>query len=135
VGAKGDPGKDSKDGEDGKSAYELWLEDGNEGTKRDYLRSLKGLQGIQGFPGYPGGGGARGPAGPPGPSHEHVPQSATLTRDGNGAVQSVTVEGESAWVISRNPDGSVASLTNGDHDVAVDRDEDDAIEGVTSTEL
>jgi hypothetical protein len=83
-----------------------------------------------------GGRGAPGPAGPPGADGgESVPQSATLTRDENGAVASVTVEGESAWVVSRNPDGSVASLTNGDHDVAVDRDEAGIVTGVTATEL
>ena len=29
-------------GKDGKSAYEIWLEQGNEGTKEDFLESLKG---------------------------------------------------------------------------------------------
>jgi hypothetical protein len=102
------------------------------GTKLELVPAPKSETVIMG-----GGGmrGAPGPAGPPGTSHEHVPRSATLTRDENGSVASVTVEGESAWTITRNPDGSVASLTNGDHNVAVDRDEDGAVEGVTATEL
>jgi len=32
-------------GEDGKSAYELWLQEGNEGTLNDFLQSLKGADG------------------------------------------------------------------------------------------
>jgi hypothetical protein len=58
-----------------------------------------------------------------------------LSRDANGAVQSVTVEGEAAWVITRNEDGSVASLSNGTTDVAVDRDADGIVEGTTVTDL
>jgi hypothetical protein len=50
-------------------------------------------------------------------------------------VETVTVEGEDTWTISRNPGGSVAGLTNGTHNVAVDRDETGAVEGVTATEL
>jgi hypothetical protein len=64
-----------------------------------------------------------------------VPQSATLTRDENGSVQSVTVEGEAAWVITRDAGGRIASLTDGAYNVSVDRDETGAVEGVTSTEL
>lgn len=35
-------------GGQGKSAYEIWLEQGNEGSEQDFLDSLKGDQGIQG---------------------------------------------------------------------------------------
>ena len=35
-------GKDGKDGVDGKSAYDLWLEAGNEGSMSDFLNSLVG---------------------------------------------------------------------------------------------
>jgi hypothetical protein len=87
------------------------------------------------FMGGAGSRGAPGPAGPPGTSHEHVPQSATLTRDVNGDVETVTVEGKAAWVITRDAGGRIASLSDGAYDVAVDRDEDGAVEGVTSTEL
>lgn len=31
-----------KDGDNGKSAYEIWLEQGNEGTEEDFIESLKG---------------------------------------------------------------------------------------------
>lgn len=34
-----------KQGEDGKSAYDLWLEQGNEGSVQDFLNSLKGEKG------------------------------------------------------------------------------------------
>jgi hypothetical protein len=35
-------------GRDGKSAYEIWLEQGNEGSEQDFLDSLKGDQGEKG---------------------------------------------------------------------------------------
>jgi hypothetical protein len=112
-GPRGLPGKVGEDGEPGE----------------------EGEQGPRGWPGG-GGSGAVGPAGPPGPPGDSsVPQSASLTRDSNGRVQSVTVEGESPWVIDRNANGTVAGLSNSAHDVAVDRDEDDVVEGITVTEL
>lgn len=64
-----------------------------------------------------------------------APQSATLTRDGNGAVQSVTVAGQQAWVLSRNPDDSVAGITNTVYQVDVDRDGNGVVTGVTATKL
>lgn len=39
------------EGAPGKSAYELWLEEGNTGTKDDFLNSLKGTNGSPGLPG------------------------------------------------------------------------------------
>jgi hypothetical protein len=50
-------------------------------------------------------------------------------------VQSVTVEGQDAWVISRNADLSVASLTDTVYLVEVDRDGSGIVTGVTATEL
>ena len=38
-------------GQNGKSAYEIWLEAGNTGTKDDFLNSLKGTNGSPGLPG------------------------------------------------------------------------------------
>lgn len=64
-----------------------------------------------------------------------IPNSATLTRDGNGAVETVTVTGGSTWTISRNADNSVASLTDTVYLVEVDRDGSGIITGVTATEL
>lgn len=42
VGKEGPPGKDGSDGLDGLSAYEIWLQKGNEGSEEDFLNSLKG---------------------------------------------------------------------------------------------
>ena len=49
------------EGQNGKSAYEIWLESGNSGTREDFLKSLKkgpvgpqGPQGIQGPKGEDG---------------------------------------------------------------------------------
>ena len=42
-------------GLDGKSAYEIWLSEGNAGTKQDFLDSLQGAPGLPGSPGAPGG--------------------------------------------------------------------------------
>lgn len=39
------------EGQNGKSAYELWLEAGNTGTREDFLNSLKGTNGGPGLPG------------------------------------------------------------------------------------
>ena len=39
------------EGAPGKSAYELWLEEGNTGTKDDFLNYLKGTNGSPGLPG------------------------------------------------------------------------------------
>lgn len=39
------------EGQNGKSAYELWLEAGNTGTREDFLNSLKGTNGSPGLPG------------------------------------------------------------------------------------
>ena len=36
------------EGQDGLSAYEIWLQQGNEGTETDYLNSLKGDKGERG---------------------------------------------------------------------------------------
>ncbi|GAF72262.1 unnamed protein product, partial [marine sediment metagenome] len=65
--------------------------------------------------------------------HTHEPKSAVLTRDGNGSVETVTVEGENTWTLSRNPNGSVASLTDTVYNVAVDRDVEGVVTGVTVT--
>ena len=136
-GDRGDRGPKGDKGDPGDSAYEVWLSQGNTGTREDFLKKLRGQRGRKGDRGPMGlmGGGAQGPPGPPGPPGSSTPQSATLTRDGTGSVQSVTVEGEAAWVITRNPDGSIASIANGVSDVAVDRDESGSVSGVSVTEL
>jgi len=40
-----------QDGEDGESAYEIWLDEGNVGTKADFLASLQGNSGYTGAAG------------------------------------------------------------------------------------
>lgn len=67
--------------------------------------------------------------------HIHVPQSATLARDVDGNVESVSIVGGATWTISRNANGSVASLTDTVYSVAVDRDGNGIVTGVTATEL
>jgi len=138
-------------GADGLSVYMDWLAEGRQGSFKEFLATLRGPRGFKGLRGekgpkgdkgdpgsqgprgYPGAG-AVGPAGPPGADGgASVPKSATLTRDGNGSVQSVTVEGENTWTISRNPSGSVASLTDTVYSVAVDRDGDEIVTGITVT--
>ena len=42
-GDKGDQGIQGDKGDDGKSAYEIWLELGNQGTEEDFLNWLKGI--------------------------------------------------------------------------------------------
>jgi hypothetical protein len=70
-----------------------------------------------------------------GSGHVHVPQSATLARDVNGNVESVSIVGGATWTISRNPNSSVASLTDTVYLVEVDRDGSGIVTGVTATEL
>ena len=158
VGARGEPGPkgprgprgpQGPKGDEGDSAYEIWLQEGNSGDEEDFLKALEGERGPQGprGPAGPAGMGLRGPAGPQGeigPSGPQgpagpaggeagPPQSASLTRDGGGAVQTVTVGTDPTWTITRNPDGSVASLFNTNYTVAVNRDGDGAVTGVTVT--
>ncbi|MGA0434959.1 MAG: hypothetical protein ACO3MV_04755, partial [Flavobacteriales bacterium] len=66
----GSAGANGMDGADGMSAYELWIEEGFEGTVADFLASLIGPQGEQGLPGIDGAVGATGPEGPQGPQGE-----------------------------------------------------------------
>lgn len=47
-------GEKGDQGEQGKSAYEIWLDAGNDGSETDFLASLKGEQGIQGEKGEKG---------------------------------------------------------------------------------
>ena len=56
-GEKGDPGND---GADGKSAYEIWLDAGNQGTETDFLNAIKGAKGDKGDSGNDGANGTNG---------------------------------------------------------------------------
>lgn len=60
-------------GSNGKSAYEIWLELGNEGTEEEFIASLKGPKGDTGSigpKGEPGAPGAKGEQGIQGPKGE-----------------------------------------------------------------
>ena len=49
--------------QNGKSAYEIWLESGNSGTREDFIKSLKGPVGPKGEQGDKGDKGDIGPQG------------------------------------------------------------------------
>jgi hypothetical protein len=53
-GANGTNGINGTDGINGESAYEIWLNQGNTGTKIDFLRSLNGTKGNDGLDGSNG---------------------------------------------------------------------------------
>ena len=62
-GDKGEPGEQGEPGADGKSAYDIWLDDGGEGSESDFLASLKGDKGDAGDTGAQGNPGAQGEPG------------------------------------------------------------------------
>jgi hypothetical protein len=70
------------------------------------------------------GGGGGGPS---------VPQSFTLTRDVNDFIETVAITGGATWTLSRNPNQSVASLTDTVYLVTLDRDGNGLLTGVTVT--
>ena len=107
-GANGTDGTNGADGLNGLSAYELWLELGNTGTKAEFLASLQGQctvgatgemgpqgiqgeQGIQGIQGIQGPAGVAGATGPQGPAGVGTPVEVSYTlgggTTGNGATQ------------------------------------------------
>ena len=51
-GQKGQDGQNGQNGTNGKSAYEIWKENGHEGTEEDFLNWLKGEQGNSGKSAY-----------------------------------------------------------------------------------
>lgn len=54
AGEPGQNGTDGLNGTDGKSAYEIWLDEGNQGTEQDFLNSIKGADGRNGTDGQNG---------------------------------------------------------------------------------
>ena len=76
-GPQGETGAQGPKGDTGKSAYQIWIDAGNNGTQTDYLNSLKGPKGDKGDPGTPGKDGATGPAGPQGKVGPVGPQGET----------------------------------------------------------
>jgi hypothetical protein len=60
TGFNGADGKDGKDGKPGPSAYQLWLDAGNQGTSKQFLTSLIGSGGTNGTDGTDGTDGSNG---------------------------------------------------------------------------
>lgn len=89
-GADGAPGQDGRDGADGKSAYQIWLEAGNEGTESDFLESLKGAPGKDGRDGVDGKNGADGRNGVDGQNGQDGADGVSCTHEWSGTVLSIT---------------------------------------------
>ena len=66
----GENGKDGLNGADGKSAYQIWLDNGHEGTEEDFLNWLKGEKGDKGDQGDKGDKGDQGDKGDKGDKGE-----------------------------------------------------------------
>ncbi len=108
-------------GKEGKSAYEVWLEEGNEGTVNDYLASLKGdkgdtgdpfvyedftptqlenlkgPQGPQGEQGPKGEQGLQGPPGEQGPKGDKGDTGKSLEFTWNGTQLGIRQEGDATY--------------------------------------
>jgi len=63
---EGPQGAPGPQGDPGESAYQIWLDAGNQGTEEDFLASLKGPKGDTGATGADGATGATGAPGPQG---------------------------------------------------------------------
>ena len=76
---------------DGLSAYEVWLENGNEGTEEEFLASLKGEQGETGPQGPQG---KQGPQGPQGPAGEggSITLDTAMSDTSENAVQNKVIK-------------------------------------------
>jgi len=66
----------SGSGSNGQSAYQIWLDEGNEGTEQDFLDSLVGDAGAAGSQGPAGAAGAAGAQGPAGAAGAQGPAGA-----------------------------------------------------------
>lgn len=103
---------DIADGEDGKSAYDIWLEQGNEGTPLQFLESLKGEKGDTGATGATGPTGAtgatgpRGPQGPAGPSGSSGSTVSWNQISENGTkIAEITIDGTTTNVMAPSGGG------------------------------
>lgn len=105
-------------GSNGKSAYEIWLELGNEGSEDEFIASLKGPKGdtgAQGAPGTPGADGPKGDKGEPGTPGTPGTNGADGT-DGVDGVSVVSIEhimnaGALESVVYTMSDGSTINAT------------------------
>lgn len=102
TGFQGEPGTD---GVDGKSAYEIWLELGNEGTEQDFLNSLQGRDGKDGIDGQNGKDGQKGADGING--QDGFSPLATITQTSEGATISIIDKnGTTSVEIKNGKDGT-----------------------------
>ena len=97
-GKDGKDGVNGQDGVDGKSAYQIWLDNGNTGTKADFLNWLKGKDGTNGADGKDGVNGQDGKDGVNG-------QDGVDGKDGNG-VKSAVINDKGELIITLD-DGTV----------------------------
>lgn len=80
--ALGPEGERGRRGRQGLSAYEVAVDEGFTGTRRQWLDSLRGSRGERGPQGPDGQRGMQGPKGDPGPAAEpQMPLSAAFERD------------------------------------------------------
>lgn len=114
-------------GSNGKSAYEIWLELGNEGTEEEFIASLKGPkgdtgaqgatgadgpkgdkgeQGVQGPEGEPGTPGAKGDKGEPGTPGADGADGISVT-----AIEHIMNAGVLESVVYTMSDGSTINAT------------------------
>lgn len=89
-GPEGEPGPRGRPGPD---AYEVAVEQGYRGTRREWVESLRGERGERGPIGPEGMRGETGPQGVPGPAAEpQMPVAATFERDDRHMTRRVVVE-------------------------------------------
>lgn len=103
---------DIADGEDGKSAYDIWLEQGNEGTPLQFLESLKGEKGdtgATGATGPTGATGATGPRGPEGPAGPSGSSGSTVSwnqiSESGTKIAEITIDGTTTNVMAPSGGG------------------------------
>lgn len=105
-GIQGIPGADGSNGLDGKSAYEIWLELGNTGSKEDFINSLKGLDGVNGKDGLDGTNGTDGEQGPKGDKGE----KGDIGPQGPQGIQGIPGEQGPTYTITEDDYESIADV-------------------------
>ena len=93
---------------DGLSAYEVWLENGNEGTEEEFLASLKGDKGDTGDRGPQGNPGAEGPQGPAGKDGSQGPAG----EDGYSPIAIVEQTSTGAKITITDKNGTTTATVN-----------------------
>lgn len=111
-------------GSNGKSAYEIWLELGNEGSEDEFIASLKGpkgdtgTQGTPGTPGKDGSNGQKGDKGEPGAKGDKGEPGTPGTDGADGAdgisvtaIEHIMNAGVLESVVYTMSDGSTINAT------------------------